>query len=73
MLDREDAEEKKARRLAREKTELDDVHKDLVKCVLSNTRIDPKYEGKEIEFFKAKHFQKLTRAENWEFSIVASS
>jgi hypothetical protein len=52
MLDREDAEEK-AHRLAREQTEHDDSLKELVKCVLSNTRIDPKYKGKEIEFFKA--------------------
>src|SRR5580658_277528 len=52
MLNQEDAEEK-AQRLAQEKQELDDAHRELVKCVLSNTRIDPKYKGKEIEFFQA--------------------
>jgi hypothetical protein len=52
MLDPEDAEEK-ALRLAQEKQELDDAHRNLVKCVLSNTRIDPKYKGQRIEFFKA--------------------
>jgi hypothetical protein len=51
MLNREDAEEK-AERLAQEKRDLDDAHNDLVKCVLSNTRIDPKYKGKKIEFFQ---------------------
>jgi len=44
--------EETAERLAREKAELDDAHQDLVKCVLSNTRIDPKYKGKDVEFFK---------------------
>lgn len=52
MLNPEDAEEK-AERLAQEKRDLDDAHNELVKCVLSNTRIDPKYKGKEVEFFQA--------------------
>jgi hypothetical protein len=52
MLNQEDAEER-AERLAQEKRDLDDAHNELVKCVLSNTRIDPKYKGKEVEFFQA--------------------
>jgi hypothetical protein len=45
-------EEEKGERLTREQTEHDDALKDLVKCVLSNTRIDPKYKGEEVEFFQ---------------------
>jgi hypothetical protein len=52
MLNQEDAEEG-AERLAQEKRDLDDAHQELVKCVLSNTRIDPKYKGKEMEFFQS--------------------
>lgn len=52
MLNQEDAEER-VERLAQEKRDLDDAHKELVKCVLSNTRIDPTYKGKESEFFQA--------------------
>lgn len=51
MLSQEEAVER-AERQAREKSDLDDAHKELVKCVLSNTRIDPKYKGQKIEFFK---------------------
>jgi hypothetical protein len=47
----EDADEKTAR-LTREQAEYDDALEELVRCVLSNTRIDPKYKGKEIEFFQ---------------------
>jgi hypothetical protein len=46
-------DEERAEKLAAENRELEDAWKDLVKCVLSNTRIDPKYKGKEVEFFKA--------------------
>ncbi len=52
MLNQQDAEEE-AYRLAQEEQELDEAYRELVKCVLSNTRIDPKYKGQEIEFFKA--------------------
>jgi len=52
MLNQEDAEEG-AYQLAQEEQELDHAHRELVKCVLSNTRIDPKYKGQHIEFFKA--------------------
>lgn len=52
MLNQEDAEEK-ACRLAEEKRQLDDAYSDMIKCVLSNTQIDPKYKGKPTEFFKS--------------------
>jgi hypothetical protein len=43
-------EEEAAERIATEKSEQEDQWKELVKSVLSNTRIDPKYKGKQFEF-----------------------
>lgn len=34
------------------KWQIDQAYKDLVTCLLSNTRINPIYKGKEFEFFK---------------------
>jgi hypothetical protein len=43
-------DEEAAERIATEKQEQEDQWKELVKSVLSNTQIDPKYKGKQYEF-----------------------
>jgi hypothetical protein len=45
-------DEEKAERLSAEKRQLDDAWNDLVKSVLSHTRIDPKYKDRSMEFFE---------------------
>jgi len=51
MRSSEEQEDHERVEKAAEKAELENAYRELVKDVLSNTRIDPKYKGKEVEFF----------------------